>query len=82
MTPRQRQVELREAGFTQQDIADELGKSAMTVSQVIRNKGVSRLVMDTIADKIGLPTRMVFPEYFGLTPSVDIKSDIAAEIAA
>lgn len=70
MTPRQIQVSLRDAGHTQRHIAQTLGVSGTTVSQVIMKKTVSRRIMDHIAGLLGESTRDVFPEYFGLPEPV------------
>jgi len=66
MTPKQRKIALREAGFTQAEIAEELGVTSATLSLVINERFTSRRVMDAIAGKIGKSTQDVFPKYFGL----------------
>lgn len=81
MTPRQIQVSLRDAGHTQKRIAEAMGVSNTTISQVIMKKTVSRRIMDHISSLLGKPPRDVFPEYFGLpdpAPEVDQPENTSA----
>ena len=64
----QLQIELRERKISQKAIALELGVSEMSVSLIVRNKGVSRRIMNAVAKKLGKPTRKVFPDYFRPDP--------------
>ena len=58
------QAALKKRGYTQKDVADELGLSPMTVSDVVRKVRISARVMCHIAKLIGKDPREVFPEYF------------------
>lgn len=66
MTPRQIKIELRERNLTQSDLARELDRSPVSISQIINKKIVSRHLMFKIAARIEKDIREVFPEYFGL----------------
>jgi transcriptional regulator with XRE-family HTH domain len=77
MTPKQIQIKLRrEYHLTQNDLANELGVSKVSISQVIRKKMISRRLMEAVAARIETPLREVFPEYFGLEEPED--QDLAA----
>lgn len=66
MTSGEIQKKLKENGWTQKAIAENLEPpvSEMTVSKVIHRIIVSSRVMRAIADKVGEDHREVFPEYF------------------
>jgi gp16 family phage-associated protein len=61
MHPEQIKAEIRMKGTTPSAIADELGVSRTTVSQVISGKGVSHRISAHIAAVIGLPVSTLWP---------------------
>lgn len=61
MHPEQIKAELRIAGVTPASIADELGISRATVSQVIHGNGVSSRVSARISEVLGKPTSLIWP---------------------
>lgn len=65
MSPLKIQYELKKRGITQKQIADEEGKSEMTVSQTIRRKITSRPMMEAISRRIGEKPEIVFPDKYG-----------------
>lgn len=64
MHPADIQSELKKRGITQVSIAEELGISATTISEVINKMRVSDRAMRTISEKINRDHRVVFPEYY------------------
>jgi lambda repressor-like predicted transcriptional regulator len=64
MHPADIQAALKKKGITQKDIAAEIGRSPLHVSQVILKKRVSDLVMRAVAKKIKRDPAKVFPEYY------------------
>ena len=68
MTPNRIQYELRERGITQKRIAEEIGVSETSVSDVILRQRISDKVMRAVADRIGKPVQLVFPEYYCKPP--------------
>ena len=57
------QAELKKRGLTQRDIADSLGISDRTVSEIINKRKVSQRIMRAVAEAIGRDPADVF-EYF------------------
>ncbi|MBW1711508.1 MAG: hypothetical protein JRJ73_16900 [Deltaproteobacteria bacterium] len=68
MTPAYRQYLLKEKGVTQKQIAIELGVVEMCVSKEIHDLPHSHRVRCAIAEKIGLPVGVVFPDYYNRPP--------------
>lgn len=68
MTPNRIQYELKEHGLTQRAIAQQLGVSEMHVSDIVRKRRISDRVMRVVADAIGKPIHVVFPEYYNCPP--------------
>lgn len=68
MTPAYRQYLLKEKGVTQKAIALELGVVEMCVSKEIHDLTHSHCVRCAIAEKIGLPVDVVFPDYYNRPP--------------
>lgn len=64
MHPADIQAALKKAGFTQKQVAEELGLSAMHISEVVNKKRVSDRTMRFIASKLGRSHFEVFPEYY------------------
>ena len=64
MHPAYIQAELKIAGYNQKTLAEELGVSAMTISEVIKKRKISDRLMKAIAEKIGKHHYEVFPEYY------------------
>lgn len=64
MTPRRIQKELKAAGFTQHQLAAELGVCDNHLSQVILVSRPSDRVMRRIAGIIGHKPEEVFPKYY------------------
>ena len=62
------QAEIKKAGFTQKQLANEYGCSEFYVSKVINEKWGSEPLMRFIAKKIGKKAEAVFPEYFSREP--------------
>ena len=69
MTPLKIQRELKRKSVTQKQIAESLGKSEMSVSDVIRRRAVSDAIMRAISAAIDKDHRIVFPEYYGKPPA-------------
>lgn len=63
MHPADIQSELKKAGVTQAEIAEELGVSPFHVSAVIHGRASDR-VMRNISEKIGRNRHEVFPFYY------------------
>jgi transcriptional regulator with XRE-family HTH domain len=63
-TPKRIQTLLKRAGITQKQIAEEEGKSAMAVSDVINFRMVSKDLMEAIARRIDADPKDVFAWYF------------------
>ena len=63
-TPARIQYLLKEAGVTQRQIAEELGVSEMSVSDVVNFRMVSKRLMSDVARRIGADPRAVFAWYF------------------
>ena len=63
-TPKRIQDLLKKAGITQQQIAEEEGKSAMAVSDVVNFRMVSQPLMEAIARRIDADPKEVFAWYF------------------
>ena len=63
-TPARIQYLLRERGITQKQIAEEEGKSPMSVSDVINFRMVSKKLMEAIAQRIDADPEEVFAWYF------------------
>lgn len=62
MNPREIRAQLILRGIRQQDIADQLGVRASSVSQVIDRKARSARIERAIARAIGRPVHEVFPK--------------------
>ena len=63
-TPARIQCLLKERGITQKQIAQEEGKSEMSVSDVINFRMVSKPLMNAIARRIDADPKEVFAWYF------------------
>lgn len=61
MHPEQIKAAIRMKGTTPSAIADELGVSRSTVSQVISGRGVSARISTRISQVVGLPTSTLWP---------------------
>jgi len=64
MTPNQRQFALKEKNLTQRAIAQKIGVTEVSVSDVIKGRRISDRIMRTVADALGDDVRLVFPEYY------------------
>jgi transcriptional regulator with XRE-family HTH domain len=64
MTPLERQFALKRKGITQTKIAEEIGVTPISVSDVINGHRVSDRIMRAIAERIDKDVRMVFPKYY------------------
>ena len=56
---------LRIGGVTPAALADELGVSRMTVSQVIHGRGVSARIAGRISQVVGKPVSELWPGQYG-----------------
>ncbi|MFC2588546.1 MAG: transcriptional regulator [Ottowia sp.] len=63
MHPEQIKAELRMAGVTLAAIADELGLSRTTVSQVLHGKSVSARISTRISEVLGKPVATIWPKH-------------------
>lgn len=68
MTPEQIKKAIRANGFTQKSLAENLGRSEMNISRVVRKTMISDYVMRGISKAIGKKYTKVFPEYY-LSPA-------------
>ncbi len=68
MHPAERQAALKKRKITQKQIAQDLGKSEMTISGVINGTRISDPIMRYISEKMGLDHTKVFPEYYLAAP--------------
>ena len=59
-----RRALLRERGVSLSDVARDLGKSLSVVSRVNGGQRRSRVIEDTIAQRLGLPLPEAFPEWY------------------
>ncbi|MDX9820646.1 MAG: helix-turn-helix transcriptional regulator [Syntrophales bacterium] len=55
-------------GITQKSLAQKIGVSDISVSDVINDHRVSDRIMRAIAEAIGSDVRLVFPKYYLRTP--------------
>lgn len=65
MHPELIKAHLRIGGVTPAALADELGVSAMTVSQVIHGRGTSRRIAERIAKALGKKAEDLWPQHYG-----------------
>lgn len=65
MHPEFIKAEMRSRGVTPAALADELGVSRMTVSNVIHGKGVSARIAARISEVIGTPVHKIWPGMYG-----------------
>jgi len=79
MTPLERQFALKKRGITQKQVAEAIGVSPISVSDVIRGQRVSDRIMRGIAAAIGKDVRQVFPQYYLRPP---LRSTSKADRAA
>ena len=64
MTPEQIQKALKKRKITQKSIARNAKRSEMLVSLVINRKSTSNPIMTAVAQALGKPKEMVFPDYY------------------
>jgi lambda repressor-like predicted transcriptional regulator len=60
-----RRTLLRERGISLSDVARDLSKNVSVVSRVNGGLRRSRLIEHAIAERLGLPLREAFPEWYG-----------------
>lgn len=64
MTPSEIQKRIKDANTTQRAIAQRIGVSEVSVSDVINGRRISDRVMRSVAETLGADVRLVFPEYY------------------
>jgi transcriptional regulator with XRE-family HTH domain len=64
MNPVDRQYALKRRGITQHKIAQDLGVTDVSVSDVIIGRRISDRIMRGVAAAISEDVRLVFPEYY------------------
>jgi len=64
MTPSEIQKRIKDANITQRAIAQKIGVSEVSVSDVIKGRRISDRVMRAVAEAISDDVRLVFPEYY------------------
>lgn len=64
MTPSEIQKRIKDANTTQRAIAQKIGVSEVSVSDIIKGRRISDRVMRTVAEAIGDDVRLVFPDYY------------------
>jgi lambda repressor-like predicted transcriptional regulator len=68
MHPADIQALIKKKGLTQKEIARRLGKSQMSVHNVIHKKAVSRPIMNGLAELLGKMPEQLWPEYLAKRP--------------
>lgn len=63
MSPNHIHAGMIRKGIRQADVARDLNLSRKTVNAVIHRRGSSRVVAERIAELLGKPFPVVFPEY-------------------
>lgn len=64
MSPSEIQKRIKDAKATQRAIAQRMGVSEVSVSDVINGRRVSDRIMQAVAETISKDKRMVFPWYY------------------
>ena len=64
MTPSEIQKRLTDAKTTQRAVAQKVGVTPVSVSEVVNGKQVSDRIMRAVADAIGEDFRLVFADYY------------------
>ena len=64
MHPADIQAALKKLGYTQKQIAEELGIEPINISRVIHHIANSERVRRAVADAIGIDRTIVFEEYY------------------
>ena len=64
MTPSEIQKQLKDHNLSQRAVAQRVGVSEVSVSDVVNGRRISDRIMRSIAEALGKDVRLVFPEYY------------------